>query len=124
MKKNNWKRIKNEEGGLVYRWFENREIIASVVESNRFIDAKEVRISGKANGEWIDPIIVPISNSIAIKRSDKEYIKLIETSLKRNNIILKPKHKANLERDRKIKAKTIRKKTQPTWRGDLKGSRI
>lgn len=124
-----WRRIKQQEDSAVFRWFENKGIIASVVESNRFSNAKEIRISGKVNGKWFDPMIIPISNSIAQRKSDKEYISTINMHLKRKGIFLtsgsrKKSHVADLKRDRMIKAKTVRKMGQPTWTGDLKGERI
>ena len=33
-------------------------------------------------------------------------------------------HKKSVGRDRKIKAKHTRKRTQPSWRGDVKGTRV
>jgi hypothetical protein len=72
-----WKRVKaNEDKNVVYRWFEKDRgrTIASVVDSSRFTDAYEVRISN-FKGERK---IIPISKSIAREKTDKDFLKLID----------------------------------------------
>lgn len=72
-----WKRIKsNEDKKVVYRWFEkdNGKQIASIVDSPRFTDSYEVRISN-SKGERKT---IPISKSIANTKTDDDFKRLID----------------------------------------------
>lgn len=63
------------------------------------------------------------------KDTEKRFAKAAEMYYKRIfgidvRVLTSKEHNVNLKQDRSIKAKHIRKSWQPTWRGDLKGSRI
>ena len=72
-----FKRIKREEGGAVLKWFEDKDIIASMVQGD-FPNEAELRISGKG----FESFKSRGSRELMLKKSDKALVDSIKRMIK------------------------------------------
>lgn len=71
-----WKRIKEQENLIVYRWFECKDIIASVVKGY-FLSEWNIRIS---SDKWTLPEIRG-HKSIIEQLTDESFLEIVERAI-------------------------------------------
>jgi hypothetical protein len=85
-----YKRDKKEEGGNVYRWYENKDSIVSVTEGD-FPNEADIRVSyGWEKGKPVN-FRIRGSKEIILKKSDEQILRSAVISLEREKYFNKIK---------------------------------
>ena len=78
---NKWKRIKSQEDKIVYRWFENKDIIVSIVEGY-FPSELNIRVSG----DKFDSFEIRGNKQIIQQKTDEQIIEVAERGINSINL--------------------------------------